>query len=102
MKETDRMKGALQNVFTDTISPASIARLRESTVFAEFMKCFRRDCGVFVETHDKVNTFLKHFEVVRKELGDRKLLINFIGRIRFHLKIRDYKLTEVLVIYKKM
>jgi hypothetical protein len=89
------MRGELQNTFTNTIRPASISRLRESTVFSEFMKYFQNDCGVFVATHDKVNAFIKHSETIRKELLDRELLSSFIVRIRFHSKLRDYKISTL-------
>lgn len=89
------MRGALQNTFTNTIRPASISRLLESAVFSDFMKYFRRDCRVFVATHDKVNTFLKHYKIIQKELRSRKLSSDLIRRISFHLKLRDYKISAL-------
>lgn len=89
------MKSMLQNTFTKSIRPSSISCLRESSIFHEFMKYFNKDCGVFVATHDKVNAFFKHYKIIEQELQNRKLLSSFLGRIRFHSKLRDYKISAV-------
>jgi len=89
------MRGTLQNTFTNTIRPASISHLRESAVFHEFMKYFDKDCDVFVATHGEVATFVKHYKIIQRELQNRKFLSSFLGRIIFHSKLRDYKISAV-------
>ena len=89
------MRGTLQNTFTNTIRPSSISHLRQSAVFHEFMKYFDKDCDVFVATHDKVTTFIKHYKIIQRELQNRKFLSSFLGRINFHSKLRDHKISAV-------
>jgi len=89
------MKGELQNAFSSSIGPGSLSKLRKNGAFSRFMKYFQRDCEIFVETHDKLDSFLKHYEIIQKHLVDRELLDNFIERIGFHSKLRDYKISAL-------
>jgi hypothetical protein len=89
------MKGKLQNAFTNSISPGSLSKLRKNGAFSEFMEYLQRDYEIFIETHDKLDSFLEHYKIIQKQLMDRELLHNFIERIDFHSKLRDYKISAL-------
>ncbi len=89
------MNGKLQNMFTDSIGPGSLSKLRKEGAFPRFMKCFHKDFEIFVETHNKLGSFLEHDKKIQKHLMDRALFDTFMERIGFHSKLRDYKIPVI-------
>ncbi len=89
------MKGNLQNAFTNSIGPGSLSKLRKKGAFSNFMESFQKDYEIFVATHDKLDSFFEHYKLIQKQLMDRELIDNFIERIGFHSKLRDYKISAL-------
>ena len=95
MHVSEGLATALQNPYTNSISPGSISNLRDVPSFVEFMGYFERDCKEFIRSCKQLDDFIAHFSKIGRELRSKDMLDGLLTRVNFHSTLTDYKVEPI-------
>jgi len=86
---------ALQNPYTRSIHPKSIADIRTPLKFKEFMDYFERDCNNFVASCSHYHDLVVRFSEIRRELNKKKILNKYLLRVDRHSRLTNYRVGPI-------